>query len=94
MSSEIPGPQEEADGALRRILEGIASSAFDKLRSLFGPIEESGITPEQFDALREELKDVDDPVERARKVYDFHKLHSPDTRLPDEFEDWLNKGQS
>jgi len=51
MTGEIPGNSEEAKNKLRNILDSFADAASNKMYKLFGPLEESGISREQFEEL-------------------------------------------
>ena len=89
MVGEIPGNSEETHDQLKNILNGVVDEAKRKLHNLIGPLEESGISREQFEELQKELQDVDDPTERVKRVYRFYQEKSPREDLPEEFNDFL-----
>lgn len=89
MSNELPGSPEEANGALKGMLDDIVSRAQRKLQDIFGA--DSLLDSDQLAALMGELEGIENPTERARKVYEFHQRTSPPSDLPEAFEDWLNK---
>jgi hypothetical protein len=89
MSEEKPGTPEEAHDELKEIFRDIADETDRTISSIFGPLEESGISEEQFDDFKKEFIGTEDSIERARMMYKFVKSNIPDIEIDESFEDLI-----
>jgi len=89
MSKEKPGSSEEARIELKNILSDLHNRANNAISSVFGPLEESGISREQFIDFQKEIADIEDPTERAKEVYRFYKANALNVKVDESFEDFI-----